>query len=337
IVNTDASVRIGRDALRRLVAQFADPTVGVASGRDVSVTRVDGDANLGESGYVGYEMWLRELETRVDGIVGASGCLYAIRADLHDYHLPDALSRDFAAALVARQHGYRSVTVNDALCFVPRAPSLRRESTRKVRTITRGMQTLFFKRALLNPFRYGLFSWMLFSHKVCRGLVPWALVVLVLGIAALGIAEPWARAVALLIFLGGALALAGWFWPEGRRIPRPLAIPAYIAVANLAVLRAWLKAVRGELNPIWEPTRRGPVGSHGEKRSPAPTAGAGDRRSRRSGRGATDVAALPRALAEDHHRERPQHDLQVVPHRPLLDVLEVELDLLLDVVDRLVV
>jgi len=262
IVNTDASVRIGRDALRRLVAQFADPTVGVASGRDVSVTRVDGDANLGESGYVGYEMWLRELETRVDGIVGASGCLYAIRADLHDYHLPDALSRDFAAALVARQHGYRSVTVNDALCFVPRAPSLRRESTRKVRTITRGMQTLFFKRALLNPFRYGLFSWMLFSHKVCRWLVPWALVVLVLGIAALGITEPWVRAVALLIFLGGALALAGWFWPEGRRIPRPLAIPAYIAVANLAVLRAWLKAVRGELNPIWEPTRRVPVGSH---------------------------------------------------------------------------
>src|SRR5690606_31782633 len=53
IVNTDASVRIGRDALRRLVAQFADPTVGVASGRDVSVTRVDGDANLGVSGYVG--------------------------------------------------------------------------------------------------------------------------------------------------------------------------------------------------------------------------------------------------------------------------------------------
>jgi len=262
IVNTDASIRIGRDALRRLVAQFADPTVGVASGRDVSVTRVDGDANLGESGYVGYEMWLRDLETRVDGIVGASGCLYAIRRDLHDYHLPEGLSRDFAAPLVARQHGYRSVTVNDALCFVPRAPSLRREYTRKVRTITRGMETLFYKRALLNPFRYGLFSWMLFSHKVCRWLMPWALVVLVLGIAALSVTEPWARAVALLILLGCALALAGWLWPDGKRIPRPLAIPTYIAVANIAVLRAWFKAVRGELNPIWEPTRRVPVGSH---------------------------------------------------------------------------
>jgi hypothetical protein len=208
-------------------------------------------------------MWLRDLETRVDGIVGASGCLYAIRGDLHSHLLPEALSRDFAAPLVARQNGYRSVTVNDALCFVPRAPSLRREYTRKVRTITRGMETLFYKRALLNPFRYGLFSWMLFSHKVCRWLVPWALVVLVLGIAALGVTEPWARVPGLLILAGGLLALIGWFWPEGRRrIPRPFAIPAYIAVANIAVLRAWFKAMRGELNPIWEPTRRVPVGSH---------------------------------------------------------------------------
>ena len=46
IVNTDASVRIGRGALKPLVAEFADPTVGVASGRDVSVARVDAENNL---------------------------------------------------------------------------------------------------------------------------------------------------------------------------------------------------------------------------------------------------------------------------------------------------
>ena len=39
--------------------------------------------------------------------------------------------------------------------------------------MTRGMETLWFKRALLNPIRYGAFSWMLFSHKVCRWLLPW--------------------------------------------------------------------------------------------------------------------------------------------------------------------
>src|SRR5690606_18334018 len=69
IVNTDASIRIAPDALKPLIARFTDPRVGLASGRDVSVAHVEEDANRGESGYVGYEMWVRKLETRIDGIV----------------------------------------------------------------------------------------------------------------------------------------------------------------------------------------------------------------------------------------------------------------------------
>src|SRR5690606_3590188 len=83
VINTDASVRITPHSLKPLIARFTDPRVGLASGRDVSVAHVDDDANRGESGYVGYEMWIRKLETRLDGIVGASGCFYAIRAHLH--------------------------------------------------------------------------------------------------------------------------------------------------------------------------------------------------------------------------------------------------------------
>src|SRR5207249_11923258 len=53
-------------------------------------------------------MRLRALETRAGGIVGASGCCYAIRADLHRLPIPPDLSRDFSAALTARAHGFRS-------------------------------------------------------------------------------------------------------------------------------------------------------------------------------------------------------------------------------------
>ena len=77
--------------------------------------------------------------------------------------------------LIAREKGFRSVTVNAAICYVPRTSRLRAEYRRKVRTMARGMETLFFKRPLLNPFRYPLFAWMLFSHKVCRWLAPWAI------------------------------------------------------------------------------------------------------------------------------------------------------------------
>lgn len=256
VVNTDASIRIDPAALKPMIARFADPTVGLASGRDVSVTRVPGELNVGESGYVGYEMWIRSLETEVSGIVGASGCFYAIRTELHQEAVPSALSRDFAAAMVTREHGFRAVSVNESVCYVPRVPSLKREYRRKVRTITRGMETLYFKRALLNPFRFGAFSWMLLSHKVARWFAPWAAIIGLIGLLVLSITEPVARigaAGAALVLLMGAI---GWRWPEGQAIPRIFSLPAFLLIGNAAVLAATINAMRGEPNAVWEPTRR---------------------------------------------------------------------------------
>lgn len=255
IINTDASIRIQPDAIKRLVAWFSDPEIGVASGNDVSVVHGTGGRG-GEAGYVDYEMKIRELETRVGGIVGASGCLYAIRAQLHDYPLPDRYSRDFAAALVAREHGFRAVSVPDAVCVVPRTTSLRREYRRKVRTMVRGMETLIYKRSLLNPIRYGAFAWMLFSHKLCRWLVPVAAAGAVAGVALLASNEPWAR-----WFFGGGVAIAGlavlgWVLSEHRRLPWVLAMLSYAFAGNVAALAAWLRVLRGSGSPIWEPTRR---------------------------------------------------------------------------------
>jgi cellulose synthase/poly-beta-1,6-N-acetylglucosamine synthase-like glycosyltransferase len=256
IVNTDATIRIQPDALKKLIATFADPTIGVASGRDVSVARVDGATNVGESGYVGFEMWLRDLETDVYGIVGASGCFYAIRADLHRHELPRGISRDFTAALRAREHDYRSVSVTDAVCLVPRALSLRHEYSRKVRTITRGLRTLFFKRRLLNPFRYGRFAWMLFTHKLCRWLVPWALLIGLSALVVLGMSYWWAVAAATAAVVGAVLAVLGMAWPKDRSVPLLFALPAYLAGGNFAVLHAWSRLVTGKGQAVWEPTRR---------------------------------------------------------------------------------
>lgn len=256
VVNTDASIRIRPDALKRLVAHFEDPEIGVASGRDVSVSSNQQDGNSGESGYVGYEMWVRALETRISGIVGASGCFYAIRAHLHRVPLPNWLSRDFGAALIARQHGYRAISVDGAVCHVPRTNSLQREYNRKVRTITRGMETLHHFRGLLNPAQYGVFAWMLFSHKVCRWLVPWSLASGLVGLTLLAWSEPWTLfvlGVAGLTLMTGA---TGWHLAERRRAPRVFRLVAYALAGNIAALHAGIRAIAGERNPVWEPTRR---------------------------------------------------------------------------------
>ena len=256
VVNTDASVLIDREALKHLIRVFGDPTVGIASGRDVSIGLTDHDANRGEGGYVGYEMWVRSLETKLGGIVGASGCFFASRIELHNEIVPEALSRDFAAPLIAREHGYRAVSVNEAVCYVPRTKSLRREYRRKVRTMTRGLETLYFKRRLLNPFRYGTFAWMLCSHKLARWLVPWAVFAAVVSAVVLGWQVTWFRWVLASGVGMAALAVLGWWWPEEGRAPRFLSGPAYLLSSLVAGLNAWLNALRGDLQAMWEPTRR---------------------------------------------------------------------------------
>jgi cellulose synthase/poly-beta-1,6-N-acetylglucosamine synthase-like glycosyltransferase len=263
IVNTDASIRLDPGAIKALVRHFRDPSVGVASGRDVSIEKRENEANAGETSYVNYEMWLRDLETRAGGgIVGASGSLYAIRAEIHRKPLPGHLSRDFASALTSKEHGYRAVTVNDAVCYVPRTHSLAREYRRKVRTITRGMETLGAKRHLLNPFRHGVFAWMLFSHKVCRWLVPVAAVSLWAGLVALALAVQLPLAVAALVFalaFGLVLAWVGLHRPEDRPLPKLASLGAFAVLSNIAILWAWVRAFRGAGQAVWEPTRRLPT------------------------------------------------------------------------------
>lgn len=256
IVNTDAAVHLPPGALKALVRAFGDPTVGVASGRDVSTSVAATETNGGEQGYVGYEMAIRGLESRVGSIVGASGCFYGIRASIYDAAFPEALSRDFASALLAREHGYRAVSVNDAICQVPRTTGLEAEYRRKIRTMARGLETLWYKRHLLNPITHGAFAFMLFSHKLARWLVSLTLPLAAAGLAILAPAHAAARAV---LMLGMVVLSIGWtalYWPAGRPLPRPVALTGFAMSANVAGVLAWLKVLRREHSPVWEPTRR---------------------------------------------------------------------------------
>ncbi|HSU13280.1 glycosyltransferase [Longimicrobium sp.] len=256
VVNTDASIRVHPGALKALARRFGDASVGVVSGRDVSVAAADGCANVAETGYVGYEMALRDLETRLGGIVGASGCLYAILNELHRVPFPENLSRDLAAPLIAREHGYRSVSAADALCAVPRTASLHREFHRKTRTISRGIDTLWHKRRLLDPFRHGGFALKLWSHKLCRWAVPPAALLAVVALAWLAPGHLWAAAALAAAAAVNALAALGWAWPQDRPMPRILAMAAFPVWGNLAVIGALARLARGADDHVWEPTRR---------------------------------------------------------------------------------
>jgi glycosyltransferase involved in cell wall biosynthesis len=255
LVNVDSTILIPPDSLKKLVRVFDDPTIGVASGCDVSVGAADHHGTRAEAGYVGYEMWVRELETRVGSIVGASGCFYASRRNIHGNPLPPGLSWDFTAALVARQLGYRSVSVPAAVCIVPRSAEIRTELRRKMRTMTRGISTLFYHRALMNPLRYGDFALMLISHKLLRWL-PYLLgPIAYLALCGLAFQSSIAR-VLLEIVSGGLITGSIAIWQRNSVTAKPIALAGFVVAVFSAGFVAWVEALRQTPMATWEPTPR---------------------------------------------------------------------------------
>jgi hypothetical protein len=122
--------------------------------------------------------------------------------------------------------------------------------------MSRGLRTLYHFRRLLNPFVYGRFAWMLWSHKLARWLV-----FLLLPFAALGLWLVFPCPLTAAVLGAGALtayvaARTALRWPEGQPLPRVLALPAFAVLTCAAGFQSWWRALLGEGQAIWEPTRR---------------------------------------------------------------------------------
>jgi hypothetical protein len=104
---------------------------------------------------------------------------------------------------------------------------------------------------MLNVFRYGLFSWQLASHKLCRWLIPFALIAALFSNAALAGRATAYDATFLAQVALYAAALAGL-----QRRHRLLLVPAFFVVSNAAIFAAWLRYARGERVTMWTPSNR---------------------------------------------------------------------------------
>ena len=166
---TDAAIELETGSLRAIVAQFRDPRIGCVSGED----RIAESG--GEAWYGRYELFLRRLESRVHSIVGASGSFYAQRRAICR-PFTEGMAPDFLSVLRTVEQGYRATSEFSAVGAMTSVKDPRHEFERKVRTLIRGMTTLFEHAHLMNPFRYGWFAFALVSHKVMRWLPPFFLV-----------------------------------------------------------------------------------------------------------------------------------------------------------------
>ncbi|MDL1888059.1 glycosyltransferase family 2 protein [Nitrospirales bacterium NOB] len=252
LVFSDVATTLPPDGIANIVKSFNDPTVGCVS----SVDRfVDEDGNLsGEGAYVRYEMMLRQLETTVNTLVGLSGSFFAARRSVCS-PWGDDLQSDFNTLLNSVRAGLRGVSDPQSVGLYKNLSDEKKEYQRKVRTVLRGIAVLMRSLPMLNPFRYGLFAWQLFSHKLCRWLVPFAMISALLSNLAL-VTESVFYQVLLatqVCFYSMALAYAWCHWVPKTNLLR---LPSFFVLVNLSILDAWLRYVRGDRVFQWEPSKR---------------------------------------------------------------------------------
>lgn len=250
IVFSDVATMLEPGGVSRIVSNFADPTVGCVSSED---RVVDDHGNVsGEGAYVRYEMWLRSLETRVNSVVGLSGSFFAARAEVcSDW--PTTIPSDFNTLLNAVRLGLRGISDPKSTGIYPVVRDRGRERERAVRTITRGISALMANKTLMNPLEYGFFSWQLISHKFLRWLVPWFMVAALAANAALAL-----RGRAYRVLLAGQCIfyLVAALGARSDRASLIVKVPQFFVQANLSILLAWLKYLRGERYVTWTPSGR---------------------------------------------------------------------------------
>jgi poly-beta-1,6-N-acetyl-D-glucosamine synthase len=176
IVFSDARQSFAPDALRALVAPFANPHVGGVSGELLlDCESGGGTSNIGEGvgAYWRYEKWLRRHESAIGSTLGATGAIYALRRSLWRPLPADTILDDVLAPMRAVLAGYRVIFESNARAY-DRAAAAEAEFRRKTRTLAGNYQLLRLEPRLLVPFVNPV--WCQFvSHKLGRLLVPWAL------------------------------------------------------------------------------------------------------------------------------------------------------------------
>ena len=257
---TDANTMINPGAMREIARQFMDKTVGCVSGEKRVAARQAGEmAAEGEGLYWRYESTLKKWDSELYSAMGAAGELYAIDPKLcHD--VPDnALLDDFMMSMLIVDEGHRIAYTPDDYALEYGSANIHEESKRKRRIAAGGLQSIWWLRKMLNPFRQPLVAFQYISHRVLRwSLTPIAMVILLLVNAALvalgaGIFYTVMLALQVLFYLAG---LAGYLLSEKGHKNKLLYTIYYFIFMNLNVFRGMAYLRSHKNSGAWEKAKR---------------------------------------------------------------------------------
>jgi len=260
-VMTDANTAVNREAIREIVRCFQDPQVGCVAGEKRVVSRHEGEvASKGEGLYWRYESALKRMDSDLYSAMGAAGELNAIRTKLYQPMPETALLDDFVMSMRMVSEGYKIAYTSEAYAMEYGSANLEEESKRKRRICAGGLQSIWWLRGMMNPFKQPLVAFQFVSHRVLRWtLTPICMMALVpLNVCLVmmkgGIIYNVIWMLQILFYLA---AWGGYIMEQHGKKNKWLFVPYYFLFMNINVFRGirYLRTHQG--GGAWEKAKRG--------------------------------------------------------------------------------
>lgn len=237
VMFTDANVMHDVDVIGKLVAPFADPSVGCVSARLIYSNADDSSAAATGAAYWRAEEAIKAIESRTVGLIGVDGAMFVLRRTAHRAPPPHLID-DLYLSLVVLASGKRLVNAPDALVYERSATAAEEELTRKRRI---ACQAINVHRALWPQLRR--LPWPAFYGYVSHRMLKWVTPFLLLGAAlcALPVAVAALGPLTVLALGGGGIAV---LWAA-------LALRIGLAERVVAALLSLVGVAQGVLDSLW--------------------------------------------------------------------------------------
>jgi cellulose synthase/poly-beta-1,6-N-acetylglucosamine synthase-like glycosyltransferase len=264
IIFSDTNTILGKQSVREIVAKFSNEKTGCVAGEKRIVEKdADAAAGAGEGLYWKMESWIKKMDAELNSAVGAVGELFAIRTELFEEVETDTLLDDFMISLRIVQKGYNIAYTSSAYAEETASLNVGEEFKRKIRIAAGGIQSIFRLKSLLNPFRFGLYSWQYFSHKVLRWTLAPVSLFLILPVNLLIVWQQngWFEfqfysAMLYTQLLCYLMAALGWYLENKKLHFKLLFVPYYFLFINYTSIRGIFRYFKGKQSVVWEKAKR---------------------------------------------------------------------------------
>ncbi len=254
ILFSDATTDYKSNILREILPNFADESVGCAAGKLIYVDKSDSDVGKGAKSYWNYETFIKESESNACSLIGASGCLYAVRKSAYQPMYAEACS-DFLICTVVYAQGLRSVYEPNAVCIEETNRQSNKEMRMRIRVISQTYTDLWRNCSMMNPFKSGFYAVELISHKLFRYAVPVFLFLTLITSAILAFSSVFFAVVFTLQIAFYLMALLAKILEKAGLRFWIFAIPLYFVLTNIASIIAFYKFLSGERYAAWDTNR----------------------------------------------------------------------------------